>query len=216
MSLLDLFRRPPPVADAGALADFIDQRASFMIQKSVFEYSRARAGIMWEKLFKEPGFKEAIDVARWRGYPLALANVVEMVEGALRARADGREEELLAAMVRLSRSVIHRYPVPPHEPPHFWAEAEAWLDTRLGGIQAEPPKPVKDIPLSTAEQMFDLLPIHPSIRTEDFMMVRNHLRTNLCRMYEDFIERAQPDPLIVDLLAPHRPVRVPAAAGRGA
>jgi hypothetical protein len=211
MSLLDLFRRPPPVADAGGLEDFIDQRASFMIQKSVFEYSRARAGIMWEKLFKEPGFKEAIDVARWRGYPIALANVTEMVEGVLRPYSGDREAELLSAILRLSKAVIHRYPVPPHEPAQFWAEAEAWLERRLGDIQDAPPKPVKDIPLSTAQQMFDLLPIHPSIRTEDFVMVRNHLRTNLCRMYEDFIERADLDPLVADVLTPDRPVRLPAA-----
>lgn len=212
MGLLDMFRRPPPLADVGELEDFLDERASFLVQKNVFEYSRARAGIMAEKLFREPGFKEAIDTARWRGYPIALANVTEMVEGVLRPRADGREDELLAAIITASRAVIHRYPVPPREPAHFWAEAEAWLEARLKPIQDEPPKAVKDIPLSTARQMFDLLPIHPSLRGEDYIMVRNHLRTNLCRMFEDFIARAELDPLVADLLTAARPVRLPASS----
>lgn len=212
MGLLDMFRRPPPLADVGELEDFLDERASFLVQKNVFEYSRARAGIMAEKLFREPGFKEAIDTARWRGYPIALANVTEMVEGVLRPRAGGREGELLAAMITASRAVIHRYPVPQREPAHFWAEAETWLEARLRPIQDEPPKPVKDIPLSTARQMFDLLPIHPSLRGEDYIMVRNHLRTNLCRMFEDFVARAELDPLVADLLTAGRPVRLPASS----
>lgn len=200
MRLLGLFRRPPPIADTRTLEDFVDERASFMIQKNVFEHSRARAGIMWEKLFKEPAFKAAIDAARWHGYPLALANVVEMVEGVLRPHAAERAEELPLAMLGLSKAVIRRYPVPPGEPDHFWDEAEVWLEQRLASLQSGPPKPVKDIPNSTAREMYELLPIHPSLRPEDLPLIRNHLAANLCRMHEDFIQRAQIEHLVADLL----------------
>ncbi len=213
MGLLDLFRRPPPIVDVGDLEDFVDQRASFMVQKNVFEYSRARAGVMWEKLFREEGFRAAVDVSRWRGYPIALGNVVEMVEGTLRPRVPGREQELLRALMRLARDVMHRYPIPPHEKPGFWLEQEAWIERRLGDIQLGPVKSVKDMPISTAQEMFDLLPIHESLRGEDFPMVRNHLRINLCRMYEDFIERADLDALSEAVLAPRRPVHTPAVGG---
>jgi len=42
MGLLDFFRRPPPIRDVEALADFIDRNAAFVVQKGIYEYSRAR------------------------------------------------------------------------------------------------------------------------------------------------------------------------------
>ncbi|TCT09342.1 hypothetical protein EDC22_107190 [Tepidamorphus gemmatus] len=210
MGILNLFRRPPPITDVGGLEDYLDANAAFLVQKCVFEYSRARAGVFWEKLFKEKSFRDAVDIARWNGYPIALANVVEMVEGVLRPLAAGREAQLLDRMIEIGINVIHRYPVPPDEPSTFWVEHEEVFRRRLAEIQLAPPKKVKDIPLTTARAMFDLMPIHHTLRGEDFVVVRNHLRANLCRMYEEFVARARLDPLVEDVLAPPRPIRLPA------
>lgn len=210
MGLFDIFRRPPPIADVGALEDFLDTHAAFLVQKCVFEYSRARAGVFWDKLFKEPDFKAAVDVARWNGFAIALADVVEMVEGTLRPAARGREAALLDRLIEMAEAVIHRYPVPAGEPADFWVVQIAWLRGRLADIQLAPPKAVKDIPLGTARRMFDLMPIHRSLRGEDFVVVRNHLRSNLCRMSEEFGQRVAIEPLVAETLAPVQPVRMPA------
>ena len=42
LGFFDFFRRPPPIRDAAALADFIDQNSAFVAQKGIYEYSRAR------------------------------------------------------------------------------------------------------------------------------------------------------------------------------
>ena len=54
------------------------------------------------------------------------------------------------------------------------------------------------------------MPIHRSLRGEDFVVVRNHLRSNLCRMSEEFGQRVAIEPLVAETLAPVRPVRMPA------
>ena len=84
MGLFDLFRRPPPIVETGQLADFIDQNAAFLVQKGIYEYSRARAGHYAKVLLREPAFLEAVEHSRWHAYPLGLAIVAEMVEGVLR------------------------------------------------------------------------------------------------------------------------------------
>ena len=210
MSLLDMFRRPPPIADVGALEDFLDTHAAFLVQECVFEYSRARAGVFWDKLFGEPDFKAAVDVARWNGFAIALADVVEMVEGTLRPAARGREADLLDRLIGMAEAVIRRYPVPAGEPADFWVTQIAWLRRRLAGIQLGPPKAVKDIPLGTARKMFDMMPIHKSLRGEDFVVVRNHLRSNLCRMSEEFGQRVEIGPLVAAVLAAPHPANMPA------
>src|ERR687898_905913 len=85
--LKTLFGQRPLVADAHALADFIDGHAAFIVQKGIYEYSRARAGHYAKVLFSEEGFREAVEGSRWAAYPPGLAMVAEMVEGVLRPHA---------------------------------------------------------------------------------------------------------------------------------
>ena len=82
MGFFDIFRRAPAIREASALADFIDDNAAFLIQKGMYEYSRARAGHYAKVLLQEPEFLAAIEKSRWQGFPLGLAMVGEMVEKA--------------------------------------------------------------------------------------------------------------------------------------
>ncbi|MGH8335857.1 MAG: hypothetical protein ACRETL_03315, partial [Gammaproteobacteria bacterium] len=82
MNLLKrLFRRPPPIRDLDALADFIDAQSAFITQKGIYEYSRARAGHYAKVLFAEKGFALSVELSRWQAFPLGLSMVGEMVEG---------------------------------------------------------------------------------------------------------------------------------------
>lgn len=84
MSLFGFLRRRPLIRDAQQLADFIDRNAAFLVQKGIYEYSRARAGHYSKVLFREPEFRQAVEHARWTAYPLGLAMVGEVAEGVLR------------------------------------------------------------------------------------------------------------------------------------
>ena len=70
----NIFRPWPPIRDAGALADFIDEHAAFVVQKGIYEYSRARAGHYAKVLFREQSFQEAVERSRWQAYPLGLGH----------------------------------------------------------------------------------------------------------------------------------------------
>ena len=62
MGLLDFFRRKPPIRDLAAVATFVDENAAFLMQKGLYEYSRARAGHYAKVLFGEPEFQHAVEV----------------------------------------------------------------------------------------------------------------------------------------------------------
>ena len=109
-----LFRSRPPVRDRETLADFIDAQSAFIVQKGIYEYSRARAGHYAKVLFAEKEFAQAVEHARWRAYPLGLAMVGEMVNGVLCHQADGMQRrEILDRLILVVLSVFDRYPVPP-------------------------------------------------------------------------------------------------------
>ena len=189
MGLLDIFRRKPPIRDAAAVGSFVDENAAFLMQKGIYEYSRARAGHYSKVLFGEPGFRAAVEVARWRAYPLGLAIVAEAVEGALRRRVEGERSDLLSAVNDQVLAAFDRYPVPEAIGAAEWETLRAELARRLQLIGLHPPKRVIDIPEQWAEAYFDLMPIHEQLRGRDFPTMRNYLRVSLCNIHDEFVRR---------------------------
>jgi hypothetical protein len=188
MWFFELFRRRPPIRAPEALADFIDQHSAFLVQKGIYEYSRARAGHYAKVLFSEQGFRDAVEESRWRAYPLGLAMVAELVEGVLRPYAADRHRQL-EALSNLVLSVFDRYPVPSALGAQAWSEARVELVRRLGLIGMHAPKRAFEICEPWAETYFNILPIHEKLRRSEFPTIRNYLRVTLCNIHDEFTRR---------------------------
>jgi hypothetical protein len=189
LGFLDFFRGRPPIRDAQALADFIDEHAAFLVQKGMYEYSRARAGHYAKVLFREPEFLQAVEEARWRAYPLGLAMVTELVEGILRPHGADRLGQL-AALHTVVLGVFDRYPVPAELGAQAWSDARAELLRRLQLIGLHPPKFAKDVPANFINDYFSLLPIHESVRASEFPTIHNYLKITSCNIHDEFSRRA--------------------------
>ena len=199
MGLLDFLRRKPPIRDAAAVGTFIDENAAFLVQKGIYEYSRARAGHYAKVLFKEPGFHAAVEVSRWTAYPLGLAMVAEMVEGVLRANAVDRHAAL-DLVSTLALGIFDRYPVPAALGQKAWSEQRAELARQLQLIGLHPPKRVIDIPEQWAQTYFDLMQKKKKLRGRDFPTTRNYLRVTMCNIHDKFIDRLDASALAETLM----------------
>lgn len=189
MGLLKMLRRKPAVRDAAGLARFIDEQAAFLVQKGIYEYSRARAGHYAKVLLTESTFLEAVERSRWQAYPLGLVMVAEMVEGVLQPQLGDRRRQAHERLVALVLSVFDGYPVcaPLGEAP--WRELRRELAQRLNGIGLHAPKPVKDIPEPFAQSYFALMPIHEKLRGRDFPTTRSYLKVALCNIHDELMQR---------------------------
>lgn len=198
---LGLFRRKPPIRDLGSLADFIDGNAAFLTQKGIYEYSRARAGHYAKVLLREASFLAAVEESRWRAYPLGLAMVGEMVEGALREAAGEERRAQLDGLKRVVLGVLDRYPVPPSLGAAEWTEARDTLALALDHVGLHPPKRVMDVPEPYAERYFALMPIHEKLRNQDFPTTRSYLRVASVQIHDEFTKRADAPALAAQLRA---------------
>jgi hypothetical protein len=191
MKLLEkLFRPRPPIRDREALADFIDAQSAFIVQKGIYEYSRARAGHYAKVLFAEEGFAQSVEHARWQAFPLGLSMVGEMIEGVLASHATGMSRrEILDQLTLIVLSVFDRYPVPPSIGEAAWLEARRDLAHRLDLVGGRAPKRVMDIPEPLAEAYFAMMPIHEKLRGRDFATTHNYLRVCLCNIHDELIMR---------------------------
>jgi hypothetical protein len=187
--LRKIFRPRPPIRDREALADFIDAQSAFIVQKGIYEYSRARAGHYSKVLFAEEGFARAVERSRWQAYPLGLAMVGEMVDGVLRPHAGMQSRAVLDRMILVVLSVFDRYSVPPSIGEVAWLQARRELEHRLDRVGGHAPKRAMDIPEPLAETYFTMMPIHEKLRGRDFETIRNYLRVSLCNIHDELADR---------------------------
>jgi hypothetical protein len=200
MGLFDFFRRPPPIADAAALAQFIDENAAFLVQKGIYEYARARAGHYSKVLLTEQGFQDAVEQARWQAYPLGLAMVAETAEGILRPLAGDDRRAIVDTLGAVVLDVFDGYPIPPLPGGRVaWQDKRVELARRLNLMGAHAPKMVKDIPEQYAQSYFDLMPIYERLRAPDFQAIRNYLRVGLINIHDVLAQRIDASAVIADL-----------------
>jgi hypothetical protein len=195
-----LLGRSDPIETRAALAGFMDSRSAFLAQKCVVEFCRVRAGVYWQKLFSEAEFQRELDRSRWRAYPPAYAMVAEMVEGSLREAAGLRRRGLPAALDGVTREVFGKYLTPADEASDFWQQAAELVHERLESTQSHAPRPVREMPKPMARVIFDVLPMHKDVVTNDYDYIFNNLRMNLLRAHEDFLAAARLDAIADDLL----------------
>lgn len=184
-----LFWRKPPIADPDALATFIDERAAFLVQKGIYEYSRARAGHYAKVMFSERTFLDAVERSRWSSYPIGLAMVGEVAEGILRPHAGpdhARQRERLNALVL---DIFDSYERPEVITATAWSNARQELARRLDLVGLHPPKRVMDVPEPYTKIYFNLMPIHPDLRATDYGTTRNYLRIVLCNVHDELETR---------------------------
>jgi hypothetical protein len=197
--------RRPPVHDARALADFVNEHAAFLVQKGIYEYSRARAGHYAKVLFKEQAFIEAVDRARWSAFPIGLAMVGELVEGALRPLAGDARNDELEAVAALVLSVFDRYPLPAGLDAKTWSDARTALARHMQLVGLHPPKRAFEIADPFAKAYFDLLPINEELRRSEFPTIHSYLRVTLCNVHAELTKRADLPGVLASLLATAKP-----------
>jgi hypothetical protein len=171
--------RPKPPSTLKDLADFLESRAAFVAQKSLAEYSQARANMLFSTLLGEKGFRDSYEEARWRAYPATLSMVAELLAGQLRDRLkmDVKEAERVAS--DLSSQVISKMrghgPLSNGE----WDAALSDLQKDLARSALAAPVAAHTIAKHRAREAFDALPFHSAIKQHDFTMFRNTLAFHL-------------------------------------
>jgi hypothetical protein len=81
-----------------ALARFLETRASFMAQTSLYGYLRTRAGMRYPELFDDDPFVEGINIAKWHIWLDCLSDLA-VYTGARMAQREPRETLRIAALM---------------------------------------------------------------------------------------------------------------------
>lgn len=206
--LTDIYRRLPSAKDRVLTTDemsaFVSSRTSFTAQKCITEFCRVRAGVHWEKLFREQEFGDALLASTWASFTPVLAMLMEMVEGVLRGPAGASGDEVRARLVDLGGNIRAGMTLPPQADETLWKSQSDMVADALARASLAAPRPVRQIPSPLADTVFKLLPLHESVVANDDDYIFNNLRAGLLRAHDDFIAKADPSALVRSLTRPGR------------
>lgn len=175
--------RPRPVTTVEDLGTFLTREATFLSQKATIDYCRARAGLNWQKLASEPAFFAALKQCRWESMANVLADMIVITEGFLRTQAGQEFERLAAALVAAFVDIMRRS-LASDGSEFDWKDLERDLAARLARAQMAQVRAAADVARTSGDRVYELLPIHPSLRTHDREMIVNHVRFGMVAFAE--------------------------------
>lgn len=206
--LQSLRLRPPPIRTADALAQFLKEQSAFVSQKTVVEYCRIKAGVRWQKLFREADFKAALETSRWISMRAVLCDLTVIVEAYLRGASRPNEMALADALSDIAARILAGY-----ERDAAWQEANrsivAGLRQRLARAQLAAPQVPDQVARTAGAFIFDALPVHAELRAHDREVIVNNVRFGATRFWENLIARVKDKTALVqDLLGANGASRV--------
>lgn len=193
--------RPGPIATVEALKTFVEERAALIAQKCAIDYCRGKTGLASYALFTEDAFLKALDVCRWETFVAALADLLIITEGYLRAHATAEEHpRLCEAVIGLYSGTLASLRPPAHRP-HGWGDVIASFNLRLQQASREEPQQALEVADHTAKRLFETLPIHASMRALDEEIVYGAVRFRMIAVSQEMRRRVAAADLVRRLLA---------------
>ncbi|HSE79965.1 MAG TPA: hypothetical protein VLG66_18360 [Alphaproteobacteria bacterium] len=202
--LSDIWRRfrerNRPIATRGDMAAFLEERAAQVAQKSVIGYCHVKTQLPLVELMRDKPFADAFEVSRWEAFAAVLADLVVVTEGLLRPAAEARAPRLVEPLTAVFADVLAHHPVPAHRP-GGWADAIESLRVRLARAQIAQPLPFATVAETSAERLFETLPIHPRLREPDKPAIVANVRFLMVGLRHQFDRRLDPAALVDALLS---------------
>jgi len=117
-------RRDEPVNDPEGLRRFLDTRASFVAQTSLYGYLRTRAGMIYPQLFDDDEFVRAINIAKWHLWLACLSDLAVYAGGLLARQSPTLAREVGVLLRGVVGAILEEKGVPPDADSEFAAHAE--------------------------------------------------------------------------------------------
>ena len=185
----DRWRRQVPLDNREALKEFLNTRASYVAQFSLYGYLRTRAGMRYPELFDDDPFVKSINIAKWQMWLACLSDLAVFTGGRLIQHPRATPEMVGKLMQQLVDEILDETGVPPDAGEDFAASAGRvrtrvagcnWRDVTddEGPFTQSPPALVRWAPIVEDLKQLDEEIVTNSVRFR-WQKVRSDLRTLL-------------------------------------
>lgn len=99
-------RRLQPIVDHESLKEFLNTRASFVAQTSLYGYLRTRAGTRYPELFDDDYFVTSIDIAKWQCWLACLSDLSIFTGGLLLKRSQADPQQVAKLILDIVNEIL--------------------------------------------------------------------------------------------------------------
>ena len=121
-------RRNEAVTDRATLQHFLETRASYVAQTSLYGYLRTRAGMIYPQLFDDDAFVGAINIAKWQLWLACLSDLSIYAGGLLTRGSPTASAKVGALLQEVVTAILNDTGIP--------ADAGAEFAAFAGQVQA--------------------------------------------------------------------------------
>jgi hypothetical protein len=146
---------PKPIRTAAELCRFVSGQASYVAQRSTYEFSRNTLAWFGQAAFGDPKFNEVFAVCRWEAFAGIAADMVVVARSLLAEVNDNGQ--LDAGLVKLYADVLGEYPNPVHRP-EGWADRHQALLARLASAPASQAPDLSALGRATGAAIHEIAP----------------------------------------------------------
>lgn len=168
-------RRDEPVNDRASLRRFLETRASYVAQTSLYGYLRTRAGMIYPQLFDDDAFVRSINIAKWHIWLACLSDLSVYAGGLLARHSPAGTAEVGAVLEELVAAILDDTGIPADADAEFSVHAER-VRARLAGCDwtavTDDETPFSASPTA----LIRWAPIVDSLKELDEGIVRNSVR----------------------------------------
>lgn len=179
--------RQDPIASKQALATFLNERASYVAQVSLYGYLRTRAGMRYPELFDDDPFVASINIAKWHVWLDCLADVTVFAGSHLAREAPRDVPRIAKAMNAAVENILGEIGTPSEAGSEFGAHA-ARLRNRIARTDWLAVGPDEAAFTDSPASLVRWAPIVDELKALDEEIVRNSVRFRWQQVRRDFVQ----------------------------
>jgi hypothetical protein len=119
-----------PIRDAAALRRFLQTRASFVAQMTLYGYLRTRAGARFPELFDDDEFIASTNIARWHIWLACLSDLAIYAGAMVRHNSGAADADIGRLMQQIVEEILAENGTPAEAGPEFAGHADR-MRTRI-------------------------------------------------------------------------------------
>jgi hypothetical protein len=196
--------KDPPLTTRQQLFEFIDSRAAFVSQVTLYTYVKARAGTQFPKLFQNDDFLTSLRIARWHVYGAAICDLGLFAIAQLKRESGLNDTVARELAIEMLDGILLDYDQNDIDPKDFAAmgntgkQRAAFINWDL---IADGPAAFQ----SSSDAVFRWAPIADDLKYNDEEIVRNSIHLRWIGVRRDLKELIQPSLILADWHKSERP-----------
>jgi hypothetical protein len=195
--------KDPPLTTRLQLYDFINSRAAFVSQVTLYTYVKARAGTQFPKLFQNDDFLTSLRIARWHIYGAAICDLGLFAIAQLKRDGGLNAQAAQELAIEMLDGILLNYNQDDIDPKTFAAMGDNgkqraaftnWDSIADGGSAFQ----------SSSDAVLRWAPIADELKDNDEEIVRNSIHLRWIGVRRDLKELINPALILADWHKPDR------------